>query len=153
MVKVKVTVKGLPDLSTMSRDLKDPNKFLHNVQAIRRSSFYINIADGKDSSGKKFTPLSSKYAKYKKKKVGSKPILSFSGSMIASYDSEVEGNQLIEQVKSPIAIFHQEGTGRLPKRSLLPDAWEDIPLRERKEILKAADEFVEDIINRLARST
>lgn len=147
MTVIKVTVQNEPNLEAITDSLRSPDAMLKDIQQIRRVSFYNAIATNKDATGKAVKPLTPEYAKYKKRKVGSKPIRVFSGEMISKYNSQVTGNQLRESVDSEIAVY-QDAT-----RQLLPRSWDDLPASEKRQIERAATDFLDDILTDLvARS-
>lgn len=142
---VKVTIRNAPDLQALADRLKSPEDMLKDIQQIRRVSFYNSIATGKDATGKPVKPLTPGYAKYKKKKVGNKPIRVFTGEMISKYRSDVQGNQLLEELDSEIAVY-QDAT-----RQLLPRSWDEIPSSEKRQIERAATDFLDDILTDLVK--
>lgn len=79
-----------------------------------------------------YTPLTPEYAVQKLKKFGSKPILRASDAMYNSFsrgnaNSVVRVRPLSAEYGSadPLALFHNEGAGRLPKRVVMDITGED----------------------------
>lgn len=145
MTVVKVTVRNAPDLQNLTDELSNPEDLMNKISQIRRVAFYNSIASNKDATGKPVKPLTPGYAKYKKKKVGNKPIRVFSGKMIAQYRSEVNGNKLLEEIDSEIAVY-QDAT-----RQLLPRSWDELPASEKRQIERAATDYLDDILTDLVR--
>jgi len=151
-IVVTIKVKNPYDFKALSTELKNPTELLTELQTFRRSAFFANIASGLDASGKKVAPLSEPYRTNKKKKYGQRAIRVASGNMQASYDSVVSGNKLVESMSSEIAIFHQEGTSKMPQRKLLPESWSDLSAKEQKAIKNLLTDQVDKILTKFAQS-
>lgn len=145
-VTIKIKVENIPNFNKLYEELKNPTALLKDLQTFRRNAFYAKIASGQDATGKPVAKLSEPYAKIKKKRWGKRSIRVASGKMQASYDSEVIGNKLIESIDSPIAIYHQEGTSKMPQRKLLPESWEELNQKEKTAIMKLLKESLDDVI-------
>lgn len=79
-------------------------------------------------AGTKWAPLSPTYAAWKKKQVGNKPILQFSGDLMKSLTQRPLGvevitkDHLIVGTDVPYAFLHQYGSGPVPARPPLIQA-------------------------------
>lgn len=79
-----------------------------------------------DSEGSAYPPgwpaLSPRYADWKRRRVGNKPILEFTGRLRRSLTRRPFGQEFISRdtltvgTDVPYARYHQRGTGRLPRR-------------------------------------
>lgn len=151
-VVVTIRVDKKLDFEGLSDSLRQPTDMLKALQTFRRNAFYANIATGLDATGKKVKPLSEPYGTVKYKRYGKRPVRVASGEMQASYDSEVMGNTLIESLSSPIAVYHQDGTEKMPQRQLLPESWSDLSSKERKAIESLVTNQLEKVLTRFAQS-
>lgn len=142
-LKFSTSVVGKPNFSNLVNSIKNPTGILRRIKTIRETAFRDSIRRNLDASGKRLTPLSAKYAAYKRRKVGKQPIRVFTGKMVNSYRSYIRGKRLFEVIDDPKAVFHQEGTGRIPQRKLLPTSFDDMPKKVRQEILEVVIDEIE----------
>ncbi|NJL54530.1 hypothetical protein HC928_04535 [bacterium] len=149
-MQIKINITGIPDLSKIGDGTKKPTEFFQDLMKLRRTSFYEQIASGKDATGKRVAPLKQAYAARKLAKWGKRAIRVASGKMQSTYRAYIDGDSLVEEINSPIAVHHQTGTDKMPARQLLPKSFEELPSAEKKMITRLSSEFIDKLINELA---
>lgn len=100
------------------------------------------IDRGVDQSGAAFAPLSEKYAKRKAKKFPGKPILKRTNHMVAGANISTHINRQSVRIRyeSEYAAYHQDGTGKMPKREFAGVS---------AEAEREADRIIESFVDKL----
>jgi phage gpG-like protein len=122
------------NFSYLAQELARPTNVLRAFASYRKSAFAQSIALGRDPYGREYAPLSDRYRQWKERKYGRRVILSRSGAMLRSHRVRVEGDRIVESVNAP-GIYHQEGTKKMPRRMILPDAELGMPARDQEKLL------------------
>lgn len=123
------------NLQYLSQELANPAPVWRAFASYRKSAFAQSIALGRDPYGREYAPLSDRYRQWKERKYGRRVILSRSGAMLRSHRITVTSTGLRESVDAP-GIYHQEGTKRMPRRMILPDAELGMPARDQEKLLE-----------------
>lgn len=99
--------------------------------------------------GQQWAPLSPQYALWKSRHYPGRSILIREGAMRRAASEprrEPTPRTLILWIDDPKAPLHQEGTGRLPARPLIPDP---LPPAALRDIDLAAEEYVSTLVRRI----
>lgn len=101
-------------------DMSDAYKtFVPSFQRSREGWIYA----GRTVDGKKFAPLSPRYAITKNLLYGNQPILIASGKMINAirghqgWKQRITKDNLFMEIDLPYASYHQDGTSKMPQRN------------------------------------
>ncbi|HEX5782342.1 MAG TPA: phage virion morphogenesis protein [Solirubrobacteraceae bacterium] len=121
-IDVGVTVTGdeelLAALRAMRRRALDMSPALRDVGDLLRLHFKAQFATEGAQGGKKWAPLTPKYAAWKLKRVGPQPILQFSGDLVKSFTSKPMAVEEVGPREARFgsdvryAVFHQFGAPR-----------------------------------------
>lgn len=100
--------------------------------------------------GTRWAPLSPAYRAYKQRVRPGKTLLVFDGDLrrAASRPSRSQTpTSLSLTIDDPKAVYHQEGTGRMPARPIV--FGDPLPAEARRELDALADRYVADLLRRL----
>jgi len=95
-----------------------------------------------------WAPLRPAYAKWKAVKFPGKPILFATGDLVRSLTSPFDSNAIFDMTPEslergstiPYAVFHQQGTGRMPARPVI-----DPNDKDKEEMLGVIQEHFRDL--------
>ena len=124
MLTIRVNVTGLDQVQSLLPRLKDVfSSFSQEMKTIGDYllDFYSNEVYTSEGStyGTPWAPLSPKYEAQKAKRWGSTTILVASGRMKGSNTLMTTDTYLIVQNTTDYAIYHQQGTPKMPQRVLM----------------------------------
>jgi hypothetical protein len=133
--------------SDMIKDMSPAFKlFIPEFQKSRVGWIYA----GRDVDGKRFTPLSKKYAVRKKMLYGSQPILIASGKLINAvrgnegWKQKITKDSLSMEIDLPYASYHQDGTNRMPQRAYFLTKQGTLNKMDYAQLLQAMEGQIED---------
>lgn len=138
-----------PDFGWLASRLERPESLLRAFANYRESQFQSTVAAGVDPYGNAYAPLSAMYAIQKSRRSGSRAILTATGAMIRSYRVQVSGSRMTETVEHP-AGYHQTGTSKMPKRTVLPDA-RGLPPKDEQTLIRLAIQQIDESIGQMPR--
>jgi phage virion morphogenesis protein len=140
IVEDKEVRQALARLRRVTSDLRAPMSSIGEYLSKR-------VDDGfrkeQDPYGVPWAPLNPRTIKRKQKQrpPAINKVLQNSGLFRSSFsysadkDSVEIGSNRVSKSGAPIGLFHQLGTGRLPKRETLPNDSQGLPDRDREEII------------------
>lgn len=104
----------------------------------RKRRLREHIAAGKDPYGKAYSPLNPAYARRKRKKYGSKPILEASGKAISTHKTYYNNASGLysETLEADHAKHHQYGTKTMSRRRYIPDEADGLPKEDEVVLVK-----------------
>lgn len=119
--------------------------------AYRKRRLVDHINAGRDPYGKTYAPLNPLYAKRKRQKYGSKPILVASGKAIRSHRFYYNNSSGIysEVIDPRYAYSHQWGTKHHPKRLYLPEPERGLPDEDEAVLVKLIKQRINQDISKL----
>jgi hypothetical protein len=100
-------------------------------------------------AGRPWAPLSPRYAAWKAARFPGKKILTRTGQLRRAATSPTRRatpTVLTLTIESEVAVYHQEGTPRMPAR---PPVFSRLPAAAQEELDRAADQYVRDLLGRL----
>lgn len=130
MITVNLEITGLEKATSqvdeLAEKMKDMSKPLKEAGDYLMEFFMMDVYGTQGSAlGKKWAPLTPKYAAEKFKKWGWRPILVASGKMSESYSLKVASDYLLisNDAKNDrgdyYAAYHQEGTSKMVARPIM----------------------------------
>lgn len=102
-------------------------------------------------SGDPWAPLSPDYASAKAEARPGRSLLVYDGFLRSHVDgrrgprAEATADTLTLHIDDPKAVFHQEGTSKMPARPLIPT---NIPALEQRQLREAAEEYVASVVRK-----
>lgn len=144
-IKIDVTqVKAM--LGRTQAVLRDRRGLLNAIAEWMRLATRRAFEGERSPEGRRWKPLSPKYAEFKQRAVGRRPMLRFSGALFSSRRHGVTRNTAFLELNRIYAAVHQyghqfKGRRRIPARPYLPS----IRTVER-EGAKIVEEHLEDAI-------
>lgn len=86
----------------------------------------------------KWEPLSPRYAEWKARRVGAKPILQLTGAMSESFKTvRISSSEIAWGSQDPKAVLHQRGTSRMVQRKII-----DLTEADRTRLMKELHRFL-----------
>ena len=135
MASVRITEFRLDSLNIDTEDvLKDVGEELRSIVI----NNFVNSVDPYGNAWKELSPQTIR------RKGSSKPLID-TGTLMNSIDYNVSGRilKLFTGAEAPYGVYHQEGTGRIPRRSFFPDP-DDLP----DDWLKVIEDSIHNAISR-----
>ena len=126
---IKFDFSGLLDLRNIAEQIRSASGSLRPLFENKGEELKEAIAEASTKrveSQQGYPPLNASYEARKRRLVGSRPILVFSGEMLEglrdgrAFDLDLVNSQEISvTITDPKAKFHQQGAGSLPQRPVL----------------------------------
>jgi len=132
----KITIKADDILDDVYKKLDINKPTMQIIGQVVESDILLNFRDGKDPSGKKWTPLKPNTVRKKLKKSGVVKMLQDTGNLKKSLNYKAYKNKVKIGYGAKYSIYHQMGTKYMPIRKILPTNITEIDIDRINEVLR-----------------